>query len=91
MAGRYIDEGIEKVSSSLIKVKSLHLKPNDCPVKQTCSIGDKCQIVLLSDFGASASDEPYCLQFSYSPDEKQQVDIEKIGGALHVPIQDDLK
>ncbi|WPD22717.1 MAG: hypothetical protein SD837_21345 [Candidatus Electrothrix scaldis] len=66
VGGRYVDDGdIEKVSSSLIKLKVPNLGPYECS-SSTCNSNSKCQVVLLSDFGAHNSDKPSCLQFSFS-------------------------
>lgn len=73
VGGRMIDDGIEKISSSLIKVKDFDLGPQDCPEpregeQETCEHGDKCEVILLSDFGPSHDkDNTYCLQFKHEP------------------------
>lgn len=65
VAGQYIDDGIEKVSSNLIKIKDLHLDIDDCPAASYSDNSDKCRVILLTDFGASTGGKPHYLQFSF--------------------------
>lgn len=75
VGGRYIDN-IEKVSSSLIKVGSLGLGPDDCSSAGDCAANanSKCRVALLSDFGAHYGDKPFCLQFKFA-DSLEPIDL----------------
>lgn len=84
IGGRYVDD-IEKVSSSLIKVKIPNLAKQDCVSNENCKndgseCSPKCRVVLLSDFGAHDSDVWLDFTFSDSKSNDEHVNLlEELG------------